>query len=205
MSAPDVARPRAFWADLRFLLGIALIVVSVLGVWLVVAGARQTTPVLAAARTIVGGETLDADDLRVVDVALGQMGETYAAPGTLEPGAVATRTIAEGELVPLSAVGDVAAARTTTVVVHTTTRVPATVRTGATVELWAAPQLERGVYDEPRVLVPVATVAAVSTDDAVVGTATASLELIIDHGDVAAALGAIAAGDVLSVVPTIGR
>ena len=28
-------RPRAFWADIRFLLGIALIVASVAGVWLV--------------------------------------------------------------------------------------------------------------------------------------------------------------------------
>ena len=31
-------RPRAFWADIRFLLGIALIIASVAGVWLVVSG-----------------------------------------------------------------------------------------------------------------------------------------------------------------------
>lgn len=205
MSAPEVARPRAFWTDVRFLLGVVLVVVSIVGVWLVVAAARQTAPVFAAARTIVGGEELTTADLRVVDVALGQLGDTYAAPGALEPGAVATRTISEGELVPVSAVGPADAARRTTIVVRSTTPVPASLAAGSAVEVWAAPQVERGVFDEPRIIVPNATVVAVREDDAVMGQAAAALELVVDRSEVAAALGAITDGDALSVVPTAGR
>ena len=117
-------RPRAFWADVRFLLGIALVIVSIAGVWFVVAAARQTAPVFAAARTIVPGQAVDADDLRVVEVALGPLEDAYASPATLTPGAVATRTVAAGELVPRDAVGDAAQARTTTIVIRSATAVP---------------------------------------------------------------------------------
>jgi len=203
MSAAEAVRPRPrpFWSDVRFILGIVLIVASIAGVWLVVAAARQTVPVFAAARTIVPGEAVGADDLRVVDVALGSVSTAYAAPGTLTPGAVATRTITEGELVPRSAVGDPDQARTTTVVVRSASDVPAAVVTGTTVEVWAAAPLERGQYDTPRILVASATVASVGRDEGVMGAAGATLELVIERADVATVLAAVADASSLSVVP----
>ncbi len=201
---PSRSRPRAFWADARFLLGIVLIVVAVAGVWLVVTAARQTVPALAAARTIVPGEPVLAGDLRVVDVALGPLGDTYLSPGALEPGTVATRTIGEGELVPHSSLGAAGSARTTTVVLRSAGDVPGAVTTGAVVEVWSAPQLERGRFDTPRVLVPTATVLSVSHEDTVMGSAGAMLELVIDRADVAATLAAIADGSSLSIVPAVG-
>ncbi|MFT4051334.1 MAG: hypothetical protein QM677_03695 [Microbacterium sp.] len=194
-------RPRAFWADIRFLVGVALIVASVVGVWIVVAAARQTVPVFVAARTIVPGETVASDDLRVVDVALGQAEDAYASPATLEPGTVAVRTISAGELVPLEAIGDAAGIRTTTVVVHSATELPVAVAPGATVEVWAAPQLERGVFDTPRILVSGATVVSVDADDSMVGSTGAAVELVIDRAEVADTLAAITGGATLSIVP----
>lgn len=206
MTAADVARPRprAFWADARFLLGVVLIVASIAGVWLVVAAARQTAPVFAAAHTIVPGDPVTAADLRVVEVALGSAGEVYAGPATLEPGAVAVRTIEAGELVPLTAVGTADQAATTTVSVRSTGEVPRAVATGSVVEVWAAPQLERGEYDTPRILVPSATVVSVTRDDSMMGTAGTALELVIDRSAVADTLAAVAADARLSVVPTVG-
>ena len=197
-------RPRAFWADIRFLLGVALIIASVVGVWLVVSAARQTVPVFAAARTIVPGEAIEAGDLRVVDVALGPLEKTYASPASWEPGAVATRTIATGELVPRDAVGDATRVRTTTVVVHSATELPAAVEAGSTVEVWAAPQLERGVFDTPRILVAAATVVSVDDDESMIGTSGSAVELVIERADVAETLAAIAGGANLSIVPTAG-
>jgi len=204
MSEHSAARPapRAFWADVRFLVGIALIVASVVGVWLVVTASRQTVPVFAAARTIVPGDVVDAGDLRVVDVALGHLEEAYASPATLVPGAVATRTIPGGELVPLDSLGDGAALRTTTVVVHSATELPAAVSAGSSVEVWSAPQLERGVFDTPRILVPSATVVSVSEDDSVMASTSSAVELVIARADVADTLAAIAGGASLSIVPT---
>ncbi|MFT3798488.1 MAG: SAF domain-containing protein [Microbacterium sp.] len=195
-------RPRAFWADARFLLGIALIVVSIAGVWFVVAAARQTAPVFAATRTIVPGEVVDAADLRVVEVALGQVEEAYATPATLAPGAVATRTIAAGELVPADALGAATSVRTTTVVLHSATEIPAAVGAGATVEVWAAALRERGVYDTPRILVASAVVVSVARDESMLGSSGTAVELVIARADVSAALTAIADGSSLSIVPT---
>ncbi len=203
-SAPVRPRPRAFWSDLRFLLGIALIVVSIAGVWFVVAAARQTAPVFAAARTIVSGEAVTSDDLQVVEVALGRIEDAYASPTSFVPGSVATRTIAVGELVPASAIGTAEAARTTTVVVSSAAAIPASVATGSTVEVWAAPQLERGVFDTPRILVAAATVVSVDADDSVIGSSGTAVELVIDRADVAETLAAVAAGASMSIVPTTG-
>ncbi|MDD7962195.1 SAF domain-containing protein [Microbacterium thalli] len=202
MTSAAVARPRAFWADIRFLLGVVLVIVSIVGVWLVVDAARHTVPVLAADRTIVVGEPLRADDLRVVDVALGSQVEAYVPPGSLAPGAVAARTIGDGELVPAAAVAAPDDLGVTTIVVTVTQGLPAALAEGASVEVWHAPQSESGVFDDPRVLVGEATVRAVHEPEGVMAAGSASVELVLDRGDVAAALGAIARGDSISVVPT---
>ncbi|MBU4464879.1 MAG: SAF domain-containing protein [Actinobacteria bacterium] len=209
MTAFDHARsrPRAFWGDARFLIGVLLIAASVAGVWLVVAAARETVPVFAAARTIVPGQAVAADDLRVVDVALGQVGDAYlAASGgpSVGSGLVATRTIEAGELVPQSAVGPSADARFTTVVLRSAADVPASIGAGTVVEVWSAPLLERGAYDTPRILVSDATVVSVTRDDSMIGGGSAALELVIPRADVAGALAAIADQAALSVVPTGG-
>jgi hypothetical protein len=76
----------------------------------------------------------------VVDVALGPMHDSYASPTTLRPGAVATRVVRAGELVPNDALGDAAGVRSTTVVITSASEVPATVGTGSSVDVWAAPR-----------------------------------------------------------------
>jgi len=197
-------RPRAFWGDARFFLGILLIAASVVGVWFVVSASRQTVPVFAATRTIVPGEAVAGTDLRLVDVSLGQLEGAYLTADALETGLVATRTVAEGELVPQSAVGASAAAATTTVVLHSAVEVPASVDAGSVVEVWEAPLIDRGTYDVPRILVADATIVSVTRDESMIGGGAAALEVVIPRADVAAVLGAMADESALSVVPTAG-
>jgi len=205
MTSSETSRVRrAPWVDVRFLLGIVLIVASIAGVWFVVSAARQTAPMIAAARTLTPGEVITATDVRVVDVALGTLDEAYLAPDELTIGAIATRTVNAGELVPHDAVGAGEDAATTVVVLTSSTDVPASVDAGSVVEVWAAPLLERGVYDTPRILVPDATVVSVGRDDAMVGRGKVSLEVVIPRADVAAALAAMSDESVLSVVPAVG-
>lgn len=206
MTALDAARTprRAFWGDARFLLGVLLIVASVAGVWFVVSAARQTAPAYAAARTIVPGEAITSDDLREVDVALGTIGGAYLTPEQLGSDVVATRTIAEGELVPSAAVGDATGSRTTHVVVRSAVEVPSSVDTGSVVEVWAAPLEEGGDYAKPRILVADATVVSVARDDSMMGGGASAVELVIPRADVAATLAAMADESALSVVPTAG-
>lgn len=206
-AASDPARSprRAFWGDARFFLGVLLVVASVVGVWLVVTAARQTVPVYAAAHTIVPGEAIGEGDLKVVDVALGALGDVYLSADDLGDAVVATRTIEAGELVPAASVGDPDSARTTSVVVRSAVDVPASVVAGTVVEVWAAPLLEEsGTYDEPRVLVADATVVSVTRDDSMIGGGAAALELVIPRADVSATLAAMADESALSIVPTAG-
>ena len=195
---------RAFWGDARFFLGILLIVASVAGVWLVVAAARNTVPVYAATRTIVPGEVISAEDVRVVDVALGTLADNYLTPAEIGDASVATRTIDEGELVPAASVGAADSARTTSVVVRSAVDVPASVSAGTVVEVWSAPLLEQGRYDTPRILVADATVVSVTRDESMIGGGSAALELVIPRADVASTLAAMADESALSVVPTAG-
>lgn len=193
---------RAFWGDIRFLIGIVLVLLSIGGVWLVVSSSGRTTPVLQASRTIVHGEPLVSADFQVVEVGLGALTGDYLAPQDLRPGQVAARTVSEGELIPASAAADVDDSRSTTIVIESSTGIPEGVTTGTVVELWHAPPLQDGrSHDVPRILVADVAVASVVESEAVLASGGTAVEVVIDRADVADVLAAMTGGSVLSVVP----
>lgn len=192
---------RPFFGDLRFLIGLVLVGMSIAGVWLLVSSSRQTAPVLQATHTVLPGEAVTAADFQVVEVGLGGVSETYLAPQQLESGAVATRTVPKGELVPAASIGDRDASRTTTVVVSSTA-IPAGVESGSAVELWQAPLREDGrTRDTPRVLVGDAIVARVAEADGMLSESRTDVEVVIDRSDVAEVLAAITGDAVISIIP----
>ncbi|WP_449407945.1 SAF domain-containing protein [Microbacterium maritypicum] len=198
------SRPRrAFWADLRFVIGLVLIAASITGVWVVVSSAGTTTSVFQTTRTIVQGEVLTADDLRTVEVNLAVLADDYLSPATLREGVVAARTLGAGELVPRSSLADAEARRTTTIVVSSSTGVQQEVGAGSVVELWEtpAPPEDAEAIAPPRVLVGDAIVHALVEDDGVLSGGPTGVELVIDRGAVTDVLAAIAAGADLSIVP----
>ncbi|WP_345751157.1 SAF domain-containing protein [Microbacterium rhizophilus] len=206
-TVPPQARParRAFWADARFVIGVVLVAASIAGVWFVVGAARQTVPVLAAAGTLVPGQAITAADVTVVEVALGTSRDAYLAPESLGEGLVALRPIGAGELLPAGAAGASELSDRTSVVVRSSVDVPDGVDRGALVDLWETPPGgEPGTFAAPRILVADAVVARVTREDGVMASGGAALELVIDRGRVADVLAAVAAGSVLSAVPTAG-
>lgn len=201
MASPSRPR-RAFWGDVRFLVGIALVILSITGVWVIVSASDDASPVLQASRTITKGETLAAGDFQVVEVGLGALTERYLGPQDLQPGRVAARTVRKGELVPVSAATDADANQSTTIVVESTTGIPEDVAPGTVVELWHAPPLDDArSYSTPRILVADVVVRSVVENTGVLADARAQVELVIDRADVADVLTAITSGSALSVVP----
>ncbi|WP_144877250.1 flagella basal body P-ring formation protein FlgA [Microbacterium sp. 1.5R] len=197
------SRPRrAFWGDVRFLIGLCLVALSIGGVWSVVSATGATTPVLQATRTLVEGEAVGSGDFQVVEVNLSTVGGEYLGPQDLISGSVLARTLVADELVPVSALADADSRRTTTIVIETGTGIPGGVTTGSTVELWRSPLPEDGAAQEPpSILLDRATVASVIVDDGVLASDEAGVELVIDRSEVAAVLAAITAEAALSVVP----
>lgn len=193
---------RAVWGDARFLIGIAVVALSIGGVWAVVSSSGTTTPVLQATRTIALGEALVSGDFQVVEVGLGTVTDRYLAPQELRPGQVASRTLFEGELLATSAAEDADANRTTTIVVESSTRIPAEVTAGSIIELWHSPSVDDGgSHGPPRILVADAVVASVTKTEGMLAAEGTTAEIVIDRADVAEVLSAITGGSVLSVVP----
>ena len=88
------------------MVGVLLVLGSVVAGALIVARADETAPVYAATRVLTPGTTLTQGDVAVVAVRLDSTGSRYlGAESALAAGRVVLRTVAAGELVPLSALG----------------------------------------------------------------------------------------------------
>lgn len=98
-AARQVGRPT--WINARTVLGVVLFAVALAGGRQVLAGAQATTPVLVATRDLARGEVIDGADLRSVGVNLpSDVLATYETSVRALEGAVATRAVRAGELLP---------------------------------------------------------------------------------------------------------
>ena len=232
MPAPDAAprparRSRRVAPDLRLVLGVLLVAGSVAGVVGIVAGADRRVTVYAAASSLTPGERIDRGDLVERAVALDGADGLYLLRGQIpSEGLVVTQPVAKGQLLPTSAVGSTASARSTSIVLRLATRVSGAVVPGATVDLWAAPKpgtlvgagasatAGAGGTDEadadlapavqvPTVLVAGATVSKVldASGSFAVDSAGSQVEVLVPRSKVARVLQAIADGDALALLP----
>lgn len=188
--------------DPRLVIGVVLVAASIAGVVAVVSANDDSVPVYAAAATLTPGSPVDADDLVVTRVRLDAAAELYIGEDALPDGALVARTVREGELVPLSAITLASSVGVSPVVISVDGTLAASVIEGADVDVWAAAPTELGGFGSPAVLVSGVTVARVTVDDGLVaGTSGADVEILVEKGDLAAVLAAIAEGDSLSLIP----
>ena len=204
MSTQSSAKRSRFWFDPRFAIGVALVIASVAGVFAIVNSADTSELVLAARSPLVTGEIVSADDLVATSVRLDGAREAYLVASEVpDDGLVITRPVAAGELVPASAVGSIEGLRQASVVISVNGQLPASIGPGATVDVWAAKQLESGVYGPPIVVVSTATVVRiVESDGLVVDESSGTVEVLVPRLNIARVLEAIANDDSLSLVPT---
>ena len=203
---------RPTWRDPRLGVGVLLVAAAVaLGTW-AVRDAAATVQVYAAGEALTPGDAVDADALSVREVRLGEDEDLYhlVADGVPD-GAVVTRTVGAGELVPRSAVGDAAAVDLRPVVVPLGLAVPADLAAGAVVDLWLAPPAPIGggvgqpaaAAPEPALLAAELVVAEVVEDDSMLsGTTGTSVELLVPRLDLPDVLAALSTDGQLVAVPT---
>ncbi len=209
LPAPAATRLRApSWRDPRLLVGLLLVLGAVVLGARVVAAADDTSPYYAAARPLVPGDRVGADDVRVVDVRLPDSADGYvAARDPLAPGTVATRTVGEGELLPRSALGTQGDVALQPVGIPVEAAASG-LGTGAVVDVWVAlPDPERaGSFLEPERTVQGATVAGVTdSGSSLGGTGGRTVEVLLEQDALADVLGALANDAVVSLVPAPGQ
>jgi hypothetical protein len=202
-SSPGTSTRRRFWFDPRFAIGLILVVASVVGAWALVAGADRSITVYAARGALAVGDRIHAADLSVARVRLDTAGQLYVTPKRMPAeGLVVTRTVAAGELVPVSAVGTRAGASVTSVVVAVRGKLPGSLGPGSVVDVWGARQSTQGQFGPPSVIVGSASVVRVIESTGLIADGSGqSVEILVPKGKVATVLESIANQDSIALVP----
>ncbi len=201
------------WRDSRLLGGLFLVLLATtLGGW-IVARADRTVPVYAAAGPLVPGQRLAADDVRRVDVRLGDGAAAYlSAAQPLPVGAHIGRGFAEGELIPASAVVDAAAVSTRLVAVPVDATAITLLARGTIVDVFVnrptgATAGGKTVYAGPELLLPGVTVAAVPEAGSVLGTSVTrrTVHLVVPEEKVKTLVADMDLEARITLVPTPGN
>lgn len=168
------------WKDPRLLIGVLLVLLSVSGVIAVVRSADKTTEVYAAKDGIAVGQVITPADLAVVKVRLDDVEPAYltVADG-LTKDKVALQRIEKNQLVPQKSLGQADALNRKPVAVPVEGELPPQVVQGAKVDVWVAmPDAARG-YKEPALLLPGAEIAQVTPGSSALGSAKATVVLVL--------------------------
>jgi hypothetical protein len=143
------------WFDLRLVAGVTLVLISVAGGALVVAGADSTHPVWAVRRDLATGTVITQGDLQIVRVRLPDRSHYLPAGSTRSAddpvNKTLTRPVAAGDLLPRSAIAATPAGTTLTVPL-TSDQAPHISR-GQEIELWLSSKTCRAVVVLPGVTV----------------------------------------------------
>ncbi len=208
-AARRVRRPS--WRDPRLGVGVLLVVGSVaLGTW-VLNDADRGTEFYAARTALMPGDAVAPEDLVVVEARLPGAEDAYLRAG--EPvgdGAVITRPVGAGELVPVGAVGTGEDVDVRPVGVPVAGALSQAVVTGALVDLWLTPDPPTGIGAavepaEPRLVAPRLRVADVTTnEDLFAAGGSTTVEVLVPSADLPDVLAALAAEGTVTLVPVPG-
>lgn len=205
--APITSRRRPV-VDVRLIIGLALVIGSVAGVFAIVSAGDRRTTIYAASSSLSAGDRIDAGDLVARQVSLDAAETLYLAPGDVPAdGLVIATAVRAGELIPRAAVASTQGERSTSLVLQLSGRVSAAVVPGALVDVWAAPQSSgevagTGGFGPPVVLTPDAVVVRVVDDDGLVAASDGdAVEVLVPRSRIARLLQAIANDDALAIVP----
>lgn len=200
---------RPSWRDPRLGVGILLVVASVaLGSW-AVSSADATVEVYQTDAVLTPGDVIDVDDLHVVQVRLDGVEDLYLVPGADLSGAVVTRTVSAGELVPLASVGSADALELRPVQIAMPAAMQDIVTAGSRVELWVA-MPDPGASTQvallpPELLVDDVEVREVHADTSVfAGSDTVQVQVLVSSDDLPVVLAALTAEGQITVVPVLG-
>ena len=144
---PDLPTPtasrltRPSWRDARLVVGVLLVLVATALGARVIAAADETVPMYAAASTLVPGQPLTQQQVRVVRVRLGGGSGAYvAADHPIPTGVFVLRDVRAGELVPQSALGGEQDVSVKPVTLEVAGNAAMTLVQGSVVDVWVNPR-----------------------------------------------------------------
>ena len=202
---------RPTWRNTRLLVGLVLILLGTAAGAKVVASADDTVPMYAAATAIRPGDRLTGDNLRRVDVQLGDEASRYlSARAAVADDAYALRDIPEGELVPVGAVAGRGAVTVQAVTVEVDANSARTLPAGAVVDVWVSPrdlQSTQERYLDATLVLERVSVTPVTQDSGRFGASasTTAVQLRVPRDQVASVIGFVDKQARFTLVPVPGQ
>lgn len=196
---------RSRWRDPRLAGGLVLIGASVaVGAWAVDAAA-DTQDLYALTADVAPGDSLTADGVLTLVSSHPGTGD-YVTADELPDGAVATRSMKAGELLPQAAVSTESTSDTRSVVLDIASGLPEGTGTGDVVDLWTLPSAsitaKTGETDASLVAEQLVVARVGEAGNDLVGARTTSVEVLVPRSRVSQVLTAVASEGSLVLVPT---
>lgn len=193
--------------DARWIVGLLLLAVGVLGTLKVIASLDDSVQAWTARADLVPGQRISADDLVRTSVRLNESQGRYLVGG--KPTGVVQRAIARGELVPRTALADASSVDVRAVSVTLERGQAEIVRAGTDVEVWVADKSSdttSNSFERPREVIDRALVSHIGTrSGGVVAVSDGQpVELIVPRDSLAEIIDAVNSGSRITLVPLAG-
>ena len=191
--------------DWRIIVGLIMVVAGGVGTLALVGWMDTTRPYLTLVTDVVDGQTLTGSDLGVVDLHVRQGDVPYlmASDRHLVEGALVTRSLSQGELIPLDALGSPRALDTTTITMPLQAGGAPWLSPGARVDVWMSPAIEQGLYGPPRVVAVSAVVSGVRSEEGFAADpSVVNVDIRVARRDAPAIIGALANNFPLHLTPS---
>ncbi|THJ65970.1 hypothetical protein E8P82_10020 [Arthrobacter echini] len=202
--APRLRKPS--WKDPRLLIGILLVLASTAGVIALLESQNTTAEVYSARRDIAVGSALTPEDLVAVPVRLGDSGGSYLPVSEGIPdGAVLTRLVAEGELLPAAALGRRDELNRKPVGLTVEDPLPSGTGPGDRVDVWVSARTDTNSFEEPRLLLEAAEVAELTEGESALGASSSTLvQVLVEDAAMPDLLDALSNDARIAVVLNLG-
>ncbi|MGF4042804.1 SAF domain-containing protein [Paenarthrobacter nitroguajacolicus] len=178
VAAPRLKKPS--WKDPRLLIGVLLVLGSVAGVIALLGSADRTTQVYSAREDIAVGQVVTEADLSIVKVRLDEVEPSYVTVehGFAE-GKVALQRVAKNQLVPQASLGSADAVDRKPVAIAMEEELPAQAVPGSRVDVWVAVPGSNQAFEEPRLLLPSAEIAGMTSGSSALGAAKTTVVMVL--------------------------
>lgn len=171
---------RPSWRDPRLLVGLLLVLASTAGVIALLESQDATVEVYSARTDLAVGSSLTRDDLVAVPVRLGDVSDAYLPVSLGIPdGAVATRLVTSGELVPSAAVGTADQLDRKPVGLSVEDPLPTGTVAGDRVDVWVSSRTATNTYAQPELLLEAAEVAELTVGESALGSRSSTLVQVL--------------------------
>ncbi|HEY6741355.1 MAG TPA: hypothetical protein VI110_03280 [Lapillicoccus sp.] len=202
---------RPSWRDARLLVGLVLVLLGTALGARIIAISDDTVPMYAASTAIRPGDHLTSDNVRRVDVQLGDETSRYLSARSAVPDdSYALRDIPDGELVPVSAVGTRSSVTVQPVTVEVDANSARGLPANAVVDVWVSSrdaQSTQERYLEATLALERVSVSPVNQDASRFGAAASSMavQLRVPRDKVAEIIAAVDRQSRFTLVPVPGQ